>query len=128
LDGVRALTMLWILIGHRYNDDINTWISNYEEAKLMYKKPLAMPIVNSYLAVDTFFLLSGTLSYLTCTKALENGTFSMIRYLIYRYLRLSLPYAMVIFYYATVLLHTGTGPLWSDEATGSSNVSNKITI
>ncbi|KAF4527660.1 hypothetical protein B566_EDAN010885 [Ephemera danica] len=101
VDGVRAITMLWILIGHRFNDDINTWTSNYVQGSRMYSKPLAMPLVNSYLAVDTFLLLSGTMTYLTCAKGLEKESFSMLRYLAYRYLRLSIPYAVVIFYYAT---------------------------
>ena len=70
-------------------------------------------------AVDTFFCISGILmSYTTINKLRKGKTgFSSVAvktplFTFLRFLRLTPMYSFVIFFYATVVPHMGSGPLW----------------
>jgi len=76
-------------------------------------------VVGTDKAVDTFFLISGILmSYTTINKLRKGKTGAAAvatkapLFTFLRVLRLSPLYGFVIFFYATVVPHMGSGPIW----------------
>jgi len=71
-------------------------------------------IVNASVSVDTFFLLSGLLaSYLLLRELDRNkGKFNVGLYYLHRYLRLTVVYAFILGFIATLIVYVGIGPNW----------------
>ncbi len=68
-------------------------------------------IVNGWFSVDSFFFISGLLvAYLTFEE-LKKGRFNLILFYVLRYVRLTIPYAMVVGYSATIYGPFVPGPL-----------------
>ncbi|XP_059484131.1 uncharacterized protein LOC132201727 [Neocloeon triangulifer] len=114
LNGIRVLSTLWIILCHTYGSGSAYPNINMQDA---YNKYLSDPsltvITNGALAVDTFFFLSGLLTaYIVCMERLKGRPFIVWKYYIYRYLRLTPPYAFMIFYLATIHRLFITGPYW----------------
>uniref|UniRef100_A0A336LWS6 CSON006904 protein n=1 Tax=Culicoides sonorensis TaxID=179676 RepID=A0A336LWS6_CULSO len=65
--------------------------------------------------VQTFFVASGVLLYISFSEILKEGKLNLKYFgigIIYRYLRLTPPYAYVLLYHATYLFHSGSGTYW----------------
>ena len=99
IDGIRCITMSWIIVTHtmQYND----WsaFARTREIETHLRSLVNQPIFNGSYLVDTFFLISGLLTSLSAfTKQggqLGQGTFSARAYLAARYLRLTPQVALV---------------------------------
>ncbi|CAG5133433.1 unnamed protein product [Candidula unifasciata] len=99
IQGMRFLTMAWIIIGHAYFMLIYGRASNILQANAsVIRYRIFDTITNMPLGVDSFFAISGFLvSYLNLKKVIESGwKFSWRRYFIHRYWRLT-PTYMVAF-------------------------------
>jgi peptidoglycan/LPS O-acetylase OafA/YrhL len=119
LDGLRTLSMFWIILAHTGlltlllgQEDPNTYLILKEKLEFQF-------VVATDKAVDTFFLISGILmSYTTINKLRKGKTgagavaVKAPLFTFLRFLRLTPMYGFVIFFYATVVPHMGTGPLW----------------
>ncbi|XP_055545537.1 nose resistant to fluoxetine protein 6 isoform X2 [Wyeomyia smithii] len=110
IHGLRALSMLWVILGHtmivvfKYSD-------NMELRKVVEKEIMFQAILNGAYSVDTFFFISGFLvSYIyfrTNAKGklekitqgvneLTAGTYHFIGLVSYRFVRLTAPYLYVL--------------------------------
>ena len=116
-NGIRVISMSWIILGHTsqyfmfvgygwINDD---YIIRHYQTQFSYQ-----PIVNFNFSVDSFFFMSGVLaSYLTLIEIQKlEGRFPVLTYYLHRYLRLTMVYAFVLFFWWTLTVHLGNGPMW----------------
>jgi peptidoglycan/LPS O-acetylase OafA/YrhL len=71
-------------------------------------------IANASVSVDTFLLMSGLLaSYLLLRELDRNkGKFNVGLYYLHRYLRLTIVYAFILGFIATLIVYVATGPNW----------------
>ncbi|KAK6962032.1 nose resistant to fluoxetine protein 6, partial [Biomphalaria glabrata] len=104
LNGLRVLSMMWVVFGHTSN-----FIPKGRKDKEEYNFEFIFYLFcNAPFAVDSFFLLSGCLvSYIFITKIKGIGYLTashMIQYYSHRYLRLTPLFAL------TILIHTGLSP------------------
>ncbi|XP_053691463.1 O-acyltransferase like protein [Sabethes cyaneus] len=110
IHGLRALSMLWVILGHtmivvfKYSD-------NMELRKVVEKEVMFQTILNGAYSVDTFFFISGFLvSYIyfrtnakgkleIITQGVNEftaGTYHFIGLVSYRFVRLTAPYLYVL--------------------------------
>lgn len=69
---------------------------------------------NASVSVDTFFLMSGLLVSFFLLRELDRnkGKFNVGLYYLHRYLRLTIVYAFILGFIATLIVYVGTGPNW----------------
>ncbi|CAB3388149.1 Hypothetical predicted protein [Cloeon dipterum] len=115
LNGIRVISTIWVVVGHKYEIFLpNMPFVNTFELLKMPQKFSSMPYINALFAVDTFFVLSGFLvTYIYCTDAIKGRKFNVIQYYVYRYLRLTVPVAVMVLFVAFVVYHIGRGPQWN---------------
>ena len=73
-------------------------------------------IGNSSVFVNTFFLMSGLLVSFLLLRELDRnkGKFNVGLYYLHRYLRLTIVYAFILCFIATLIVYVGIGPYWYD--------------
>jgi hypothetical protein len=83
-------------------------------------------IGNSTVSVDTFFLMSGLLASFLLLRELDRnkGKFNVGLYYLHRYLRLTIVYAFILGFIATLIVYVGTGPNWYSVNLFSNNCRN----
>eukprot|EP00094_Tigriopus_californicus_P007785 TCALIF_07497-PA protein Name:"Similar to nrf-6 Nose resistant to fluoxetine protein 6 (Caenorhabditis elegans)" AED:0.02 eAED:0.02 QI:34/1/0.75/1/0.63/0.66/12/0/701 len=114
LDGIRFLSMSWVLLSHAYSSCLGLPLKNMFHVGDEFVEPfLFRTILNGYVCVDSFFVLSGVLTaYLTFKELDRNeGWMNVPLFYIHRYIRLTGVYAMMIFFSATVYKYLDIGPL-----------------
>ncbi|XP_076273405.1 nose resistant to fluoxetine protein 6-like isoform X2 [Rhynchophorus ferrugineus] len=115
LDGVRSLTMCYIIVGHRYIHNMATPSINSLDLVDWIQTYFSTLIYGSTVTVDTFFMISSTLlSYNFFTYYTENRKFNLLNFYLYRLSRICIPLAVAIGMYGTILKHFGGGPLYYD--------------
>ncbi|KAK2576556.1 hypothetical protein KPH14_005229 [Odynerus spinipes] len=115
LDGLRFLSICWIIYGHTYYIEVMGIKMDLTQVPKMHENWSSMLVLNGNMVTDTFFLLSGVL--LAYTEALKkektsNWKFDIFGLYVHRYLRLTPAYAMMIGFYATIYYKFGSGPHW----------------
>ncbi|XP_013136895.1 PREDICTED: nose resistant to fluoxetine protein 6-like isoform X2 [Papilio polytes] len=113
IDGVRALAMLWVLLGHSFSSQPFTynaiesfqWILSYE----------GLWITAGHITVDTFFMLSGLLVvYTTAGKLTSVGLLKNIhKFYLNRLLRMFPILATTALLEASVFNRISDGPVWN---------------
>ncbi|XP_049836321.1 nose resistant to fluoxetine protein 6-like [Schistocerca gregaria] len=119
LHGLKFLSMAWVMLFHTNSVVIDTPAanSNHTLPSMMYDWTL-IPLANGgNLAVNTFFVASGLLLSFTFLRERARGRpFGLLGFYLHRYLRLTPPYAAMMWLYATVLPRLAAGPLWHEVA------------
>ncbi|KAF2881933.1 hypothetical protein ILUMI_24248 [Ignelater luminosus] len=119
LHGIRVLSTVWVIIGHRYQTQLSFPVKNMLYLKEWMDGEWSMFIKGGTLSVDTFFLLSGlTISYVYMQAAVKKVKFNILLFYLHRYLRLTPLLAVVVISYITILQHLGSGPLWPNAIRG----------
>ncbi|XP_068083091.1 nose resistant to fluoxetine protein 6 [Anabrus simplex] len=117
IDGIRTMSTLWVIMTHKVLFlATEPWVNKVALANSIQDFP-KMPLLNSMLNVDTFFVISGFLRGYHMLGELQQGRFKYIPSLVQRYLRLSPAYFIMVGFYATLLMYVGSGPAWN-ETTG----------
>ncbi|GIY47845.1 hypothetical protein CDAR_70012 [Caerostris darwini] len=114
LNGIRFLSMIWVVLGHTYYLINFQTILGLERARDFVHNFAFQAVVNGSLAVDTFFCMGGLLvSYLAIKLARKGHPFNITMYIIHRLFRL---YPAYIFTILFLMLQNqfGAGPLWHD--------------
>jgi peptidoglycan/LPS O-acetylase OafA/YrhL len=116
LNGLRALSVFWIMFGHRVLIISTPPLANRKELRDFYDT-LPSVIVSAYhLAVDTFFLMGALLMTQSVIKSYENGTFNYLRSVYRRYIRYTPVYAAVILFVNSLMKYTTFGPFPQDRS------------
>lgn len=113
LNGIRALSMTWVILGHIYYFGALSSVDNITIAEKISQRFSFQAIANAYVSVDSFFLLSGILvSYITLKK-MDNssGRLGLPMFYIHRFVRLTPSYMFAIFLYSSFYPHIVSGPL-----------------
>ena len=110
LNGMRVISMWWVIQGHVYGFALYT-LDNPSEGYKIIQRFTFQPIVNGTFSVDTFFFLSGLLvAYLALKEVKDKGKLSWIYYFLHRFWRLTPLYAFVLMIFTTLWMYMFTGP------------------
>nr|XP_034192714.1 nose resistant to fluoxetine protein 6-like isoform X1 [Osmia lignaria] len=115
LDGLRYISICWIIYGHTHYTEVVGVKMNLNEISQMHTNWANMFVLNANIVTDTFFLISGVL--MAYTEMMKNEKdikrqFNVIGLYLHRYLRLTPAYAMMIGFYTTIFYKFGSGPHW----------------
>jgi peptidoglycan/LPS O-acetylase OafA/YrhL len=120
--------MSWVILGHTYYFGLN-YLNNLEDLKHQWQHDVTFQVVaSSTLAVDSFFVMSGLLGagkFLSQMESLRCETegsrlsplrrFNWIGFYLHRYLRLTVPYLLVLGTYQTLFQYFYEGPRYPQE-------------
>ena len=116
INGIRFLSISWVVLGHEwYVGTLIPWENTFA-TKDVFADTSMMMVMSGPLAVDTFFLMSGFLmSYLTLKEYDKKGfrLFDPLNGYIHRYIRLTPAYGLIMLVLTTLILHVGSGPQWA---------------
>ncbi|CAB3260981.1 unnamed protein product [Arctia plantaginis] len=126
LDGIRAISMLWIVGHHLYTLYFGAIIYNLTDAVSMVTELSYVWVTAAPLAVDTFFLLSGMLVVYANVGKVTRGKFVKSIHLFYlgRLMRLFPILAAMVLLQASVVNHMSDGPYWQSMAIEVENCRN----
>ncbi|XP_063234468.1 nose resistant to fluoxetine protein 6-like [Bacillus rossius redtenbacheri] len=115
VNGVRFLSMAWVVVFHAHAAVHRTPRANADETSRFKERWYMMILVNGTLSTDSFFLIGGVLlAYIFMRDRKKNQPFNLLTFYLHRYIRLTPVYAVVIFFYATILYRLGSGPMWDE--------------
>lgn len=115
LNGVRVLSMWWVILGHTYLWLLIFRILNNVGLALNITHRFSFQAVNSaFFSVDSFFFLSGLLvAYLGFRRMdKNNGRLPLFQFYFHRFWRLTPSYMFVILFYHNLMKFLGDGPFW----------------
>ncbi|THD25265.1 Nose resistant to fluoxetine protein 6 [Fasciola hepatica] len=122
LDGIRVITMAWIVYGHSVVFPLTAANNPLLYVQTHVKRWTFEVIINGTLSVDTFFLMSGILAayfgvpQVTRIKSFVRWIHFWCVYLVHRFIRLTPAYLAVIILYTGFFLHAWEGPLYPQRA------------
>ncbi|KAL3188281.1 hypothetical protein MRX96_003607 [Rhipicephalus microplus] len=112
--GLRALSIVWIVWVHHYAYNDTSVYSGAKIAKKLVVQYNTQPFNNAWLAVDTFFFISGFFLLFAINKQMKSaGLGQVLLYIVVRWWRL-IPMACVGMFALTLIRHFGEGPLWNE--------------
>ncbi|KAH8273515.1 hypothetical protein KR018_009058, partial [Drosophila ironensis] len=123
LNGIRCLTIIWIILGHGYMYLLLAPLINAYEIVAWAQTPFSMILQSGSSSVDTFFLLSGLLLVLTTLREMERsqGHLHVPLMYLHRLVRLTPVLAVAVLLFMTLFRRLDNGPLW-DQFTSSAEL------
>jgi len=118
LNGVRVLSIWWVIVGQSFSYLMIAPVQNFQTVTdILEDKSIALVEGWAY-AVDTFFFLSGFLSFhlLTAKAYKRNGKMNLAFVYFHRYYRLIFPVLFITFFVMYVFPFLGFGPIYRWEA------------
>ncbi|KAL0839333.1 hypothetical protein ABMA28_016072 [Loxostege sticticalis] len=117
ISGIKALSMIFILAGHTSLFVGTGPVMDESGWDNTVKNPNNCLILNGMLLVDTFLLLSAFLFSRILLAELDKrrGKLNVLPILLFRYIRLTPSYLVVIWFYITWMPKIGEGPLWKEK-------------
>eukprot|EP01114_Cavostelium_apophysatum_P007529 TRINITY_DN1963_c0_g2_i1.p1 TRINITY_DN1963_c0_g2~~TRINITY_DN1963_c0_g2_i1.p1 ORF type:complete len:686 (-),score=138.42 TRINITY_DN1963_c0_g2_i1:47-2104(-) len=115
LNGLRTLSMLWVIMGHSiYWASFTTGYANPEKIRFgELQDVMSQIIINAPYSVDAFFYMSGFLvTYLSQKELEKKGRLPMFLYYFHRVWRLTPPYFVALLVLWKCLPYFGKGPFW----------------
>ncbi|CAG0886883.1 unnamed protein product [Cyprideis torosa] len=116
LNGIRVLSMMWIITGHVYQQIPALGSSDIFREYEYWDEFITRSLVSSsVLAVDSFLFMSGFLVTYASMKELRKrkGKINMFLFYFHRYVRLTPVVLMHTWFLATSYIRTGSGPFWN---------------
>ncbi|KAG7305317.1 hypothetical protein JYU34_009377 [Plutella xylostella] len=115
--GIKTLAMIFIVAGHACLFIATGPVMDAEAWDRLVRHPANAFMLNNALLVDTFLMLS---AFLFCRLLLieldkRRGRLNILPILVFRYIRVTPAYMVVILFYMTWLPKLGEGPLWEDR-------------
>ncbi|XP_029182927.2 nose resistant to fluoxetine protein 6-like [Acropora millepora] len=115
VNGVRVLSMWWVILGHTY-----LWLLLYRVVNdvvigLNITHRFSFEAVNSaFFSVDSFFFLSGLLVGYIGFRRMEmnSGKLPLFQFYFHRFWRLTPSYMFTILFFTNMVAFLGDGPLW----------------
>ncbi|XP_022828881.1 nose resistant to fluoxetine protein 6-like [Spodoptera litura] len=117
VSGIKALAMIFIIAGHACMFIASGPVMDADAWDRLVRQPANAFMLNNTLLVDTFLMLSAFLFSRLLLVELDKrrGKLNVIPILIFRYIRVTPAYLVVILFYMTWLPKMGEGPLWQDR-------------
>ncbi|XP_011298799.1 uncharacterized protein [Fopius arisanus] len=126
IHGIRALASIALYVGHKMIPTVGMPYTNRIVLTEIANNPVSSVLRVSLVYTDSFLLLSGVLSAFHMAR--ESSTLGEIRWFcrfIARIIRLTPSLLVVIFWYAYVMEHTGSGPQWNNIITTNADLCKK---
>ncbi|XP_059055499.1 O-acyltransferase like protein-like [Achroia grisella] len=117
LDGIRAIAMIWVIIGHTYvNQLTSAVVHNPLDIKEFLESFWSLWITAGPITVDTFFALSGLLLIYSTAGKMTGMKLVKNLHLFYlnRYLRLFPVLAACVLLQASLFHRVSDGPAWDE--------------
>lgn len=116
LNGIRCMSIIWIIFGHSYMINLLLPNANSKDIVEWAQTPFSMFLQSGTISVDSFFFLSGLLLIWASLKEMERtkGKLNIFQMYLHRYIRLTPIVAAAILFYVSLYRHIGNGPLWND--------------
>lgn len=114
-NGIRALSMIWIIVVHVHATYFLVPISNLpSREEWLSSFSISIMFNTGLLAVDTFLVLSGMLVSWNMLQELDkHGKINPLMMYLRRYIRITAPLAPLILLVVSFVYYMGEGPLWS---------------
>ncbi|GIY04985.1 o-acyltransferase like protein [Caerostris extrusa] len=115
LNGMRVLSMVWVVLVHTYGFNHKQSFARMKNAQNALDEVTFGTVINAWVIVDTFFVLGAFLVAHSNLKTLDRkkGRLNFLRYYLHRIWRLTPPVAGVLLIMFLLPL-MGSGPLWKD--------------
>ncbi|KAK3580062.1 hypothetical protein CHS0354_001014 [Potamilus streckersoni] len=128
INGIRFLSMSWVVLGHSYSASALIIQNMKQFLDVKSHQWSFMAISNATISVDSFFLLSGLLvAYLTLREIKKMGGIKKFRwgmFYFHRFWRLTPPYMLMLVTNAILLKYWFDGPLWNQDGYDTENCEN----
>jgi peptidoglycan/LPS O-acetylase OafA/YrhL len=105
--GIRFLSIAWVMFGHKFY--YSTFVAPPPATAASAMPWTSGLLLNTYLSVDTFLLISALLSARAVARA---ATMRVPLFYALRFARIWPPLAAVVFFTACASAVVGSGPLW----------------
>ncbi|CAB3229224.1 unnamed protein product [Arctia plantaginis] len=117
ITGIKTLGMIFIIAGHACMFIASGPVMDADAWDRLVRAPANAFMLNNTLLVDTFLMLSAFLFSRLLLIELDKrrGKLNVIPILVFRYIRVTPAYLVVILFYMTWLPKIGEGPLWQDR-------------
>ncbi|CAG9820129.1 unnamed protein product [Phaedon cochleariae] len=115
ISGLKFISMLWVILGHRYFVNIVSGITNASYLEKWKGYIFTSFVLSGSYAVDTFLVLSGLLlsfGVLRYHSTRKNRQFSVISIYFYRCLRITPALLAIVLFYISIFKRLGDGPAW----------------
>ncbi|XP_057656204.1 nose resistant to fluoxetine protein 6-like isoform X2 [Diorhabda carinulata] len=115
LDGIRVISMFWIIILHTHSVYTSGPVFNSKDVVEFANSLVSMVFINGDLACDTFLMVGGTLVTYVFFKTNAMPILNLrviLRHYLHRYVRLTPALAGMVLVSATLLKYFGSGPRW----------------
>ncbi|XP_039746468.1 nose resistant to fluoxetine protein 6-like [Pararge aegeria] len=114
VNGIKSLAMIFIIAGHACLFIGSGPVMDAEAWDRLIRDPTNAFMLNNALLVDTFLFLSAFLFSRLLLIELDKrrGRLNVLPILVFRYIRVTPAYSIVILFYMTWLPKIGEGPLW----------------
>ncbi|CAD6244916.1 GSCOCG00013530001-RA-CDS [Cotesia congregata] len=110
----RVMFMIMVIYGHRSMQYYTNPTMNSHALEFSYTLPISIFLYNGPIIVEAFFGFGGLLlAYYVLMELDKKGKIDFIKAIVFRYIRLTPPYAVLIMFIALILPHLGSGPYWS---------------
>ncbi|XP_055600177.1 nose resistant to fluoxetine protein 6-like [Uranotaenia lowii] len=114
INGIRALSMIWVIVVHVHESMGSIPVDN-SPARLNYMVSFVSSTLwmTGYLAVDTFLALSGMLVAMSMLRELDKKQkFNPLMLYLHRYIRITAPLAALVLITVSFTTYMGEGILW----------------
>jgi len=113
LHGLRAISIFWIILGHRIHLQF-PWGNPKDYRAFMNERIISMPLHTHHLAVDTFLVMGALLMTWSTLKDCEKKQLNIVRMIWRRYIRYTPVLAALVLGAASIFRFTLNGPLYLD--------------
>lgn len=115
LNGLRGISVLWIIFGHRFVNQQRFPLTNHATVHELYNNIYSVILTSYDSAVDTFFVMGAVLLTMSVLKALDKRALNIPRLIIHRYIRYTPVLAALILYLVSIDKFTADGPIQVTE-------------
>lgn len=119
LNGVRTVTMLWIMLGSTFACNIFGAI-NVATIDVFIGKPFALVVLAGILTSDALFFLAGFFLAYKLARDLTNSYKKYFLVIFQRLIRILPAFILTVLFWYSVFIHLASGPRWIpvEEQTG----------
>ncbi|XP_044254781.1 nose resistant to fluoxetine protein 6-like [Tribolium madens] len=112
LNGLRCISMLWVIYSHVHQFQLNNILTHSKDIVDWANNLQSMIVASGTYAVDTFLTIAGVLMSYGFIKAKVNKIrFNLFLYYLHRYLRLTLPLAVIELIQMNLFKYLASGPI-----------------
>lgn len=111
LHGLRALSIIWIMFGHRITNQLGLPYRNNNELFQFYQQWYSVIVYAYSIAVDSFFFMGALLLTMSTLRAIEKNNLNILRMILHRYLRYTPVLGVAVLCTITLPRYCTSGPL-----------------